>query len=54
MIEIKKIVDKDDYDVWAQENCRVVGKPQLYVAGQDCNNDCTAYGKPTYYVNPNL
>lgn len=53
-LEIKKIQDKKEIEVVVQENCRVEGKPQLYVPGQDCNDDCNAYGKPEYYKHPNL
>ncbi len=53
-LEIKKIQDKKEIEVVVQENCRVVGKPELYVPGQDCLHDCNAFGKPDYYKNPNL
>jgi|GEM_PF-5248014 len=50
MIEIRKIEDKNDYEVMAQEgHCYVVGKP-VYYQGHDCLNDCNAYGEPPSYV----
>lgn len=51
-LEIKKIQDKKEIEIVVQENCRVSGKPTIYIKGQDCRSDCSKYGKPTYYENP--
>lgn len=53
-LEIKKIQDKKEIEVVVQENCTVIGKPEIYIKGQDCKHDCSAYGKPNFYKNPNL
>lgn len=52
MIEIRKIMDKSDYEVIAQEGyCYVTGKPTYY-QGHDCMKDCNAYGEPPYFKSP--
>lgn len=51
-LEVKKIQSKKEIEVVVQENCRVSGKPTIYIKGQDCRSDCSKYGKPTYYENP--
>jgi hypothetical protein len=53
-MKIKKIEDKKELDVLAQWNCTVKGKTPEYVAGQDCLDDCTAYGEEEYYKNKHL
>lgn len=54
MMKISKIQEKETIEVLAQENCTVVGKPHMYIKGQDCLKDCTKMGQPSWYQNKHV
>lgn len=53
-LEVKKIQNKKEIEVVVQKNCTIVGKPVVYIKGQDCLHDCYEMNRPHYYGSPNV
>lgn len=48
-MKIKKIESKEELEVKCQEDCMVAKKPRAYGGGVDCQRDCTAFLRPSWY-----
>jgi len=51
--KIQKLQDKELVLVAGQKNCSVVGKPIVYIKGQDCLNDCQSQNHNREYKSVN-